>query len=326
MIKFSRPNIELNEEEIKHTREILSSSQVCMGPQVSALEELFENRFQVKHAIACASATTGLTIAVKAAGWHNRRVGVPSFTWPSTAYAVDCSPNEVHLCDVDKNTWLMTIDLKDLDAIIPVDTFGSEYETIVPFNKQNVIIDAAHGFDLPNLGHRGLAEVISLSFTKLVTGMQGGVILTNDDEFASRAQELVKLAGKMTEINAFIAIRSIDRHDRETRKTNARLINQYRLGIDVKFDEQLINTAYNGSVYAILFENSAIRNAVYSELLNNGVETKIYYHPLKEGFKNTDYIYGRILALPIYQEMECEQERIIDLINRTVKSESIHRR
>lgn len=313
-IKFGHPNINCNPQLLQKIKEVIDSGWVSIGIHMLALEYHFKEKFGVKHAIACASATTGLIIAIKAAGWKNRRVGLPAFTWPSTLYALECNGNVPVFCDIGKDTWLISereLGNNSIDRAILVDIFGSQC-TCDSFMKKETIIDAAHGYGLPNLGKRGLAEVVSLSFTKRVTATEGGIILTDDDELAETAYELRRLSGRMAEINALIAMESIRDYADEY---NQPVINKYKKHITIPVKTQHIPTETNHSVFSILFEEPCVRNAVMTALAANGVETKVYYDPLVSGLPNTDYVYQRILSLPIHEDVIPVQDEIIEIIN-----------
>ncbi len=315
-IKFGHPNINCSDGLLKEIEQILNSGWVSIGTNMLALEYHFKEMFHVAHAIACASATTGLIIAIKAAGWKNRKVGLPAFTWPSTLYALECNGNTPVFNDINRNTWL--VDCEGVcDHIISVDTFGNEayFDENGPDN--NVIYDAAHSYGLPNLGQRGLAEVVSLSFTKRVTATEGGIILTDDDKLAETAYELRRLSGRMAEINAVIAMDSIRDYADEYNKI---VISKYLKHISVPFKTQNVDVEHNHSVFSILFEEPCVRNAVMTELAKNGVETKVYYDPLVSGLPNTDYVYQRILSLPIHKDVIPVQDKIIEIINTAARS------
>ena len=183
---YSFPNLNLTVTDYNKIHAAADSGWVSIGINVEKIEEHFKETCNVKHAIACSSATAGLTIAIKAAGWRDKKIGVPAFTWPSTVYAIESSgANNVPIFkDVYEDSWLMKHDWGDCEAILAVDTFGSE----VNINSTlPIIYDAAHGYGLPNLGKRGLAEVVSFSFTKIVTAMEGGIILTDDNVLAEKS-------------------------------------------------------------------------------------------------------------------------------------------
>lgn len=339
-IKFGHPNINCNEGLLKKIEEILNSGWVSIGTHMLALEYHFKEKFHVKHAIACSSATTGLIIAIKAAGWKNRRVALPAFTWPSTLYALECNGNIPEFCDIEQDTWQLLHNsyTSCADKMIAVDIFGSQAKRYCDMStsycSNDIIYDAAHSYGLPNLGKRGLAEVVSLSFTKRVTATEGGIILTDDDELAETAYELRRLSGRMEEINALIAMESIKQYldtagnDDQYFKENFHsvaialtlaIINKYKKHITVPYKTQSIPIDTNNSVFSILFEEPCVRNAVMTALAGNGVETKVYYDPLVSGLPNTDYVYQRILSLPIHEDVIPVQDEIIEIINTSAR-------
>lgn len=314
-INFGSPDINVTDDLMHDIKEILEKGWVSIGIHVGMLETHFQNRFHVKHAIACSSATTGLIIAVKAAGWKNKKIALPAFTWPSTLYALECNGNIPVFCDIDRDTWLINeqyigVHNKTEKAIL-VDTFGNQCNCD-SLMKKETIIDAAHGYGLPNLGKRGIAEVVSLSFTKILTATEGGIILTDDDQLAETACELRRLSGRMEEINALIALNSLVELDLNYRQE---IIDKYTYGIEVDHSQQAY-TETNQSVFSILFKDSATRNSVMMALSNHGVETKVYYDPLVSGLPNTEYVYSRILSLPVHKGVIPVQDDIINIINK----------
>lgn len=311
-IQFGNPNIYTNHEVMREIKGILDSKWVSIGEYVEALEDNFKRKFGVRHAIACSSATAGLTIAIKAAGWQGQKIILPAFTWPSTLYALTCNNNFPVFCDIDRETWLPCHNDSPYN-MIAVDVFGSqclEYP-----NK--VIYDAAHGYGLDGLGHRGIAEVVSLSFTKVVTAMEGGMILTNDDALAETATELRRLTARMGEINALFGLQSMKSYDR---RLVISIINYYKKHITVPYRCQEVPTDTNNSVFAIIFDDTPTRDAVRLALYRAGCETKVYYDPLADSLPNTDYVYSRILALPIHEEVPKYQDDIIEIINSAARS------
>ena len=103
MIQIAQPVT--GDEEWEAMRGVLQSGWLTHGPKVAAFEKAFALRHGVKHALAVTSATTGLHLALLAAGvGPGDEVIVPSFTWVATANAVVyCGATPV-LCDVDRRT------------------------------------------------------------------------------------------------------------------------------------------------------------------------------------------------------------------------------
>lgn len=297
---------------------ILKSGWVSIGEYVEALENEFRSRFHVKHAIGTNCATTGLIIALKAAGWQDgAAINLPAFTWPSTLYAVNCVGVEPIFHDIDPNTWLMMEPRHNYGKLLMVDTFGNEAPVYDGFDFRNRIYDAAHGFGIRNLGHRGIAEVVSLSFTKVVTGMEGGMILTNDDDLAETAIELRRLSGRMGEINALIAMDSIRGYEPCVSQF---AVNYYKSNISVPNKCQEVVSDTNNSVFSLRFETSAVRDAIRIALEKEGIETKVYHEPLQRGHPESEKLYNTILALPLHGDAYAVQDDIIEIINTAGKS------
>ncbi len=314
-IRFGSPNIQCDEGLFAQIERIIDSGWVSMGSYVESLETHFKTMQGVKHAIACSSATTGLIIAIKAAGWKNKRVHLPAFTWPSTPYAIGCNNNTASFHDIDLDTWMMETVRENIyraDCILQVDTFGNQAPIHIDFPYENRIYDAAHGYGLPDLGLRGIAEVVSLSFTKVVTSMEGGIILTNDDRLAVTATELRRLTGRMGEINALVALRSIRDYDP---LLTQKIINYYKKHITIPYAYQNVLTHTNNSVFSLVFNETSVRNAIMVALAKAGVETKVYYDPVLRGLPNTERIYNGILSLPIHSDVVHVQDDIIEIIN-----------
>lgn len=312
MIRFHKPYINLNEKDLYEIKEIFNNGWVSSGKYVNELEQVLKKRYNVKNAIPCANATTGLTIAIKSANWKQLDLFLPSFTWPSTLYAIRSTNNFPRFVDININTLLMN-NVDDDCYSVPVDTFGARYS---PNNFEKTIIDAAHGFDVKDLGNRSIVEVMSLSHTKTVTGVEGGIIFTNDDKIANKARELVRLSSRMEEINAFIALKSINNYDFELKTLRNKIFTTYKNGLSVNKNINYVKypAGSNPSVFAIIFDSVKDRDIVVNALNATKIEYKIYYEPLLVGFENSDFIFNRILCLPCYPEIIDKQADIINII------------
>jgi dTDP-4-amino-4,6-dideoxygalactose transaminase len=184
-----------------------------------------------------------------------------------------------------------------------------ELETDTP-----VIYDAAHGFGLDRLGNRGIAEVVSFSYTKAVTGMQGGVILTNDGKLARKARKLVNLYAKLTEINSYICLKSIEDYNANCIK-RWDAVEMYCSLLDDPYQIQEIPKQTNLSVFSILLENKEKKDRVAEKFIKNGIEVKIYYKPLANTLENTNQIYRQIISLPTWDGVEKHIPEICEIIN-----------
>jgi len=315
MIPYCKPEILLSGEDESVIVEIIESGMFCLGEYSKEISEYFKDVCRVQYAIPCCNATNGLIIALRSTGITNKYVAMPSFTWGSTLYASDLNNNSAVFIDIKQDKW--TIDETKIppmaQAVIAVDTFGvdSFIETKLP-----IIYDAAHAYCIDNLGNRGLAEVVSFSFTKRATAMQGGVILTNNRKIAEEAEELVKLSAKITEVNAYILFKSLETY--YTRLADSVFaIQEYKKYIKVPFTTQKVPKDWNHSVFGILLDSTEKRNRCSNRLLSAGYEIKSYYKPLYRDkyLTVTNDVYDRILCLPVTKHIFPYIKKIAEIIN-----------
>lgn len=156
-----------------------------------------------KHAIATSSCTGALHIAMAALGIkEGDEVIVPETTWIASVTCVCYMGAKPVFVDVEKDTWCMSprcfkkaITAKT-KAVIPVHMYGhpADMDSINKIAKEegiSVIEDAAPGigskYNGRPAGSLGLAAAFSFQGAKpLVTG-EGGMLVTNDDDFYDRA-------------------------------------------------------------------------------------------------------------------------------------------
>lgn len=203
MIQIAQPVT--GDEEWEAMRGVLQSGWLTHGPKVAAFEKAFALRHGVKHALAVTSATTGLHLALLAAGvGPGDEVIVPSFTWVATANAVVyCGATPV-LCDIDRRTY--NIDIADVarrvtprtKAIVPVHLFGlcADISALAAALPKHVVIieDAACAAGAAlggrNAGGLGALGVFSFHPRKSITTGEGGMVTTSDDRLAETCNML----------------------------------------------------------------------------------------------------------------------------------------
>lgn len=206
--KYNIPIIKpfFNKREEKALAEVIKSGWVTQGPKVSRFEEMVAEYCGVKYAVATTSATTSLFLSLHMLGiGPGDEVIVPSFSFIATANVVVHTGARPIFVDIDPKTY--NIDFSEVEkaitkrtkAVIPVDQVGlpadlDEIAKIAKKHKLHVVEDAACAFGSVYKGKRigSVSEITCLSFhpRKLVTTGEGGMILTNNKEFAERAKRL----------------------------------------------------------------------------------------------------------------------------------------
>jgi dTDP-4-amino-4,6-dideoxygalactose transaminase len=207
---------------------------------VQKLEREWEAYFQVKHAVSVNSATSGLYAAVGAAGvGPGDEVIVSPYTMIASATAAVVFGAIPVFADIDPDTFCITAETirrcltPQTKAIVAVDIFGqpADMDDIMALAAEHNLVVIEDAAQAPGATYRGryagtLAHmgVFSLNYHKTIHSGEGGVIVTNRDDFAERLQlirnhaetvvakkgveNIVNMVGqnyRMTEIEAAIA-------------------------------------------------------------------------------------------------------------------------
>ena len=208
------PLVGLNEQnqtlalELKEAFErVLDSSQFILGPEVTEFESLAAESICARHAIGTSSGTDALMLSLMTLGiGPGDEVLCPSFTFFATAGAIariGATPVFVDSTDTDFN-----IDLDDAErrvtgktkAIVPVHLFGQSADMdgaqrLAKAHGLVVLEDAAQSmgatFRGQQVGTMGDLSAFSFFPSKNLGGFgDGGMIATDDDDFAKRARIL----------------------------------------------------------------------------------------------------------------------------------------
>jgi dTDP-4-amino-4,6-dideoxygalactose transaminase len=207
-ISFHRPTI--GAEEFEAVQRVLGSRWLTTGPMTQQFERDFAAYVGSRYAVAVNSCTAALHLALDAAGIREGdEVIVPSYTFAATAAVVaHCGARPV-LCDsvpggfnLDPQDAARRITEKT-KAIIPVHLAGepcnlTALQELSGANSLHVIEDAAHALPASYRGKRigSISELTAFSFyaTKPITTGEGGMLATNNEEFAKRAS-IMRLHG-----------------------------------------------------------------------------------------------------------------------------------
>lgn len=194
------------------------------GPEVQALEKEWAEFFGVKHAIAVNSATSALYCAVGATGiGPGDEVIVSPYTMCASATAPLVYNAIPVFADVEKDYFCLSaesIEEKITDktkAIIVVDLLGQPYdvEKINAIAKKHNLIVIEDCAQAPYAKHNGkyagtLGDIgiFSLNYHKHIHTGEGGIIVTDNDDFADKlrlvrnhAEAVVEVKGYSTLVN-----------------------------------------------------------------------------------------------------------------------------
>ena len=191
---------------------ILASGALTLGPHTHEFEAAFAAAHtgprgpspDGPHAVAVASGTAALTIALLALGVRGREVVVPANTFYATAAAVLQAGARPVFADVDAGTFALNAATTAAAltprtaAVVAVHIGGlippqiDELRVLCDERGIALVEDAAHAhgatFDGRFAGSFGAAAAFSFYPTKVVTSGEGGMVLTFADELAQEAR------------------------------------------------------------------------------------------------------------------------------------------
>ena len=182
------------------------------GPHLEAFEREVADRVGCAHAVALASGTAGLHLALLAVGaGPGDVVVVPTLTFVATANAAVYTGAEPVFVDCDPATGNVDPDLlhellhelralgRRVAAVMPVDMFGTcaDYSRILPICADAgvpVVEDAAEALGATHRGRAagsfGRAGVVSFNGNKIITTSGGGMLLSDDADLVARCRHL----------------------------------------------------------------------------------------------------------------------------------------
>ena len=207
LIDMQRQYAALETELLAAIQRVCSSGRFVLGPDCLDLERAVAAYNQTKHAIACASGSDALLLALMASGVDaGDEVIVPSYTFFATASAVARLGAKPVFVDIEPDGF--NIDPARIEAavtpatkaVIPVHLYGqcAEMKPIIEVAKRHgltVIEDAAQAIGAEYQGRRAgsIGQMGCLSFypTKNLGGFgDGGMLTTNDDQLADKLRLL----------------------------------------------------------------------------------------------------------------------------------------
>jgi dTDP-4-amino-4,6-dideoxygalactose transaminase len=352
MIPIASPSV--GDEEIRAVADVIKSGIIAQGPKVREAEEKFARLCGTKYAVAFNSGTAAIHVASKVAGIKKGdEVITTPFSFIATATPILMQGAIPIFADVDENTFNITpesIKEKITDktkAIITVDLYGQlcNYDEINKIAKENnliVIEDACQAINAELNGKKagtfGSLGTFSLYATKNITCGEGGMLITNNQEYAENARLFrqhgrSKITGyeymslgynyRTTDINAAILLEQLKKLNSITDK---RIENAEYLSNGLKDIKGIkVPIVKNGKhvfhQFTIKLEDFKLnRDELIAHLKQKGISSAVYYPKplhLLEVFKNLGYKKGdcpiaeklcsQVLSLPVHPNVTKDQ-------------------
>lgn len=240
-LHVGRPNIVNREAFLRGVGEILDRHWLTNnGPVVQEFERRMAGYLGVKHCVAMCNGTIALEIAIRALGLDGEVI-VPSWTFVATAHSLYWQGITPVFADIDPGTHnldpaaVRRMITPRTSGIIGVHLWGraapiDELQAIADEHGLKLMFDAAHAFGSSykgqTIGRFGACEVLSFHATKAFNTMEGGAVVTDDDEQAEKMRLMRNFGfagydnvihpgtnGKMIEVCAAMGLANFDSLD-----------------------------------------------------------------------------------------------------------------
>lgn len=368
-IRLIKPDLPSLESISIPLRDVLESGNITNFAKYVSVFEVQTAAYLRANVATTSSGTQGLLFALQALGLQpGQKVILPSFTFMATAQAVLYAGGVPVFAEVDEDLTLSPSDLEsllsmhnDVAVVIGVHMYG------LPCNVDSIrhaverasgrlgrrvalLYDAAHAFgsslDGQRVGSFGDAEVFSLSVTKALVSVEGGMVTSRDPELIARVKKmrnygingtynagLPGLNGKMSEFHAIVGLYNLERLDGylASRQQSARYyLDRIRSSTSFQTFPWPAGVTHTFKDFTILTPDSleGRRDDVIAALREDGVETRAYFYPpvheqcffqrfADRRLPRTEALSRRVITLPFYTTItEPEMDYVVDALGR----------
>ena len=212
-----------------------------------------------------------------------------------------------------------------------------------------LLVDSAAGFGSTfesgvSLGRQGNAEVFSFHATKPFAIGEGGAVTSNDGDLVAEIRRLINFGfddqrvvsgavginAKMPEILCAIGLAAMEEFDsvlNVRRSLSLRIVEG--LGLDASIQPNLTRAAVQ---FVPILVDASRRVELLSHLAEAGIEARLYFDPplhMMPSFsrhacgplQGTNLVAGRVVSLPMFNDMTTEQaDEIISIVGRTLST------
>ena len=361
MIPIAKPLI--GDEEINAVIEVLKSGMLASGKEVKEFEKEFAQYLGAKHGVAVVNGTAALDVALKALriGPGDEVITTP-FTFIASANSILFQGAKPVFADIDPKTYNLDPNevlekiTDETKAIVVVHLYGQPadmkaFKEIAEDHKLYLIEDCAqaHGAEFEGQKVGTFGDIAAFSFypTKNMTTGEGGMVVTNNDELAKKA-DLIRNHGqaekylhvelgynlRMTNIAAAIGRAQLKKLDEWNKKRieNARLLTEGISKIDGLTPPHVDPRAkhvFHQYVIRVEEEFPLNRDELMAKLREKGIGSAVHYpspvhqqpfyqklgYP-KDICPNAIEASKKVLSLPVHPAVS---EKDIDYIINTLR-------
>ena len=321
-VPFVRPDLPDFDSLAADLAAAVAGGMLTKGPELARLEAEAAAHLGVRHVVGVSSGTVGLMLVLaavadrqggfRAHSARRREVIVPSFVFlaapTSIVWAglepvfVECDPETFTVCPAAVRAAVSD----RTAAIMACHTFGcpceeAELEAIAAAAGVPLLVDAAHGLGTSvagrPVGAAGLAQVFSLSPTKLVVAGEGGLVATSSDDLADAIRTgreygndgrygctLPGVNGRLPEFSAILARASLARlAEVASRRREAAAAYTAGLaglpGIGPQRIPADATSSFKDFVITVSDAAGCDRDRLRQRLAARGIDTRAYYDP-----------------------------------------------
>ena len=356
-IRLTEPVV--GKEEFSAVKKVLESGWLTEGPITKEFETEFAKFVGSKYAIATNNCTTALELCLRVLGIGlGDEVIVPDFTHPATADVVSWVGAHPVLVDVDLYSY--NIDYEEVEkaitkktkCIIPVSWGGNPlHPKLLEELKEKydlfIVEDAACSVGAARDGVKTgtMADLTCFSFhpRKVITTGEGGMITTDNEEYAEKASSLKKFGEKVSGDGSFmefayigtnyklsdvlgaIGLAQLGKVNRIINKRIELAHNYNKILSDIDFIRPPMEESGSKHVfqtYAPYIELEGVRNKMIRDLKAKKIETQIgtyalHLHPAFTQMRRvgelerSTKLYENLLALPMCHSMTTEDQEFV---------------
>ena len=176
------------------------------GPTVSEFENKWNKFLKIENSISVNSCTTGLQAILQCIGIENKSVIVPNYTFYASPMSVINEGGRVIFCDISKETLSISLEAikksvrEDTKAVMIVHVGGIITDEIHEIREycdrtglyliEDAACAAGSEFKGKKAGTFGHASVFSFHHSKVLTTGEGGMICTNNEDWAQQLRKI----------------------------------------------------------------------------------------------------------------------------------------
>lgn len=300
------------------TRCIDSGFVSSVGPLVGQFEEEFAAFVGARYAVAVASGTAAIHVALKMLGLEQGgRALVPDLTFIATVNPVLYCGAEPVLCDVLRDTWSVNPAVvrhlcsarqeKKPDVILPVHLYGCacDMPAVMEIARESgtpVVEDATEALGTringKHVGTFGDIGCFSFNGNKMITTGGGGMLVTDSEEYARRARHLVNQARpdpsnyihdeagfnyRMTNLTAALGLAQMERLPGllNAKKSFAAVYSKAFSGyshIQCHPEPEGVSNCF--WLYSVALQNECEINGLIGRMGKDNIQTRRFFYPL----------------------------------------------